>query len=383
MKTLGTLLAAGLVALAPMAAWSQQPPVKIVDIVELSGDGKVAGTRFNDGVLLAVKEINAAGGILGRKLEVQTFDTQSKPELASAFARQAAAADTYAVMGPVFSGSILESMKETQRAEIPNFIGGEADEITAQGNPYVFRTSLRQSDSMPKLARYMRQGLRAKTAAMVWVDSAFGRGGHEAMSKALAAEGIKLVADIVTQQRQGDFADAAAKVKAANADATFVYLTEDESADFLRALRRQDYQRWVVGETTLIGQSVLTRAGEAANGIRGHVGLTPHALSPVIRAFDNAFLREYGYRSDHNGMKGYTAMYVLKAVTEKIGSFDRKAFAAAMKNLTLSAKDHPGVLIDVKYDDKGDLARTSYIVRISGGRHEFIATLPAGSAAQP
>jgi branched-chain amino acid transport system substrate-binding protein len=76
-------------------------------------------------------------------------------------------------------------------------------------------------------------------------------------------------------------------------------------------------------------------------------------------------------------MKGYIAAYVLKAVTEKVGRFDPKAFAAAMKGVALAARDHPGVVLDVKYDDKGDLDRASFVVRVAGGRHEFIATLGA------
>ena len=60
----------------------------------------------------------------------------------------------------------------------------------------------------------------------------------------------------------------------------------------------------------MASQSVIDLAGEAANGVRAHVGLTPHALIPGMRSFDNRFLKEYRYRSDHNGMKGYIAAYV-------------------------------------------------------------------------
>ncbi len=372
---LALALAMGIPALAP----AQQPPVKIVNVVELSGDGAIAGTNFNNGALLAFKEINAAGGILGRKVEVVSLDTQTKPDVAREQTRKAVEMGAYAVMGPVFSGSILESMQETRRAEIPNFVGGEADAITAQGNPYVFRTSLRQSAAMPKLARYIKTSLRAKSVALVWVNNAFGQGGHDAMLKALAAQGTQVVADVMTEPRQVDFLGAALKVRQSGADAAFVYLTEEESARFLRELDKQGYDRWIVGETTLIGQQVIELAGEATHDVRGHVGLTPHALLPGVRAFDNAFVKEYRYRSDHNGMKGYIAAYVLKAVTEKIGAFDPKAFAAAMKGLELSAKQYPGVLLDVRYDDKGDLDRTSFIVRVIGRKHEFIATLPAAS----
>ena len=215
----------------------------------------------------------------------------------------------------------------------------------------------------------------------MWVDNEFGRGGRDAMAKALEAQGIKVVADISTEQQQADFAPTVAKLKQSNAEAAFVYLNEEESGRFLREAQRQSYDRWIVGETTIVGQKVIELAGDAANGVHAHVGLTADALVPGVRAFDNRFLKEYRYRSDHNGMKGYIAAYVLKAVTEKVGRFDSKAFAKAMKGIALSAKEYPGILLDVKYDDKGDLDRASFIVRVSGGRHEFLATLPPSSGA--
>ena len=119
-------------------------------------------------------------------------------------------------------------------------------------------------------------------------------------------------------------------------------------------------------------------AGSAANGVRAHVGLTARrAGARASASSSNRFLQEYKYDSDHNGMKGYIGAYVLKAATEKAGSFDSKAIAAAMKGLSLTAAEHPGVLLDVKYDDKGDLDRVSFIVRVNGRHQEMIAVLPA------
>src|SRR6476660_4356897 len=137
------LAAAALLGMTTLAS-AQSGPVKIIGLVELSGAGATAGTNFRNGVDLAVKEINAAGGILGRKIEVETFDTQTNPGVAKALAQKAVDLGAYVVMGPVFSGSINVSMTETRRAEIPNFMGGEAANLTAQGNPYIFRTSFTQ-----------------------------------------------------------------------------------------------------------------------------------------------------------------------------------------------------------------------------------------------
>lgn len=363
---------------APFAS-AQQGPVPIFGLVELSGTGTTSGTNFDNGIKLAVKEINAAGGILGRKIEYTSLDTQSQPQVAKALAQKAIDQNAYVVMGPVFSGSILVSMAETRRAEVPNFTGGEASAITKQGNPYIFRTSFTQDTAMPKVARYLKDSVKAKSVAIIWVNNDFGKGGLDTMKKALDAQGIKVAAEISTDPGQLDFSGAVLRAKQANADALFVYTNEEESARALRELRKQGYDKPVVGETTLTSQKVIELAGEAANGATAHVGLTADAPQPTIKKYNEAFQKEYGVKSDHNGLKGYSAMYVVKAVAEKIGKFDQKAFAKAMHGMRLSAKDYPGVLLDVSFDDNGDLDRESFMTGVVNGKQVVTATLPAAA----
>ena len=73
-------------------------------------------------------------------------------------------------------------------------------------------------------------------------------------------------------------------------------------------------------------------------------------------------------------------MYVVKAVTEKVGKLDPKAFADAMHGIKLSAKEYPGVLMDVSFDNNGDLDRESFVTKAVNGKQEVIATLPPLSA---
>jgi branched-chain amino acid transport system substrate-binding protein len=284
------------------------------------------------------------------------------------------------VMGPVFSGSILVSMTETRRAEIPNFTGGEAAAITQQNNPYIFRTSFTQIAAMPKVARYLKDTVKAKTVAIMWVNNDFGKGGRDVFMKALEQQGIKVAADISTDPGQLDFSGAVLRAKQSNADALFVYTNEEESARALRELKKQGYDKPVVGETVLTSQKVIELAGEAANGAVAHVGLTADAPQPGVKAFAEKFQQEYKYKPDHNGLKGYTAMYVVKAMTEKLGKFDGKAFAAAMKGAKFSAKDTPGVLLDVSFDQNGDLDRESYMTKVVDGKQQVVAILPPASA---
>ena len=371
---------AALAVAASTTVLAQQGPVKIIGLMELSGTGATAGTNFDNGVKLAVKEINAAGGILGRKVDYQSWDTQTAPQTAKALAQKAVDEGAYVVMGPVFSGSIIVSMAETKRAEIPNFTGGEAANITQQGNPYIFRTSFTQSTAMPKIARYIKNDVKAKTVSVIWVNNDFGKGGRDAIVKALEAEGIKVAADISTDPGQVDFSGPVLKAKQSNADALFVYTNEEESARALRELKKQGYNKPIVGETTLTGQKVIELAGDAANGAVAHVGLTVDAPQPGIKAFDEKFQKEYKYKSDHNGMKGYTGMYVVKALTERIKKFDAKEFAKAMHGAHISAKEYPGVLLDVTFDNNGDLDRESFLVKVENGKQVVTATLPPASA---
>jgi branched-chain amino acid transport system substrate-binding protein len=374
-----TLLSTSLIAGSALFAGNvtAQQTVNIANVVELSGAGATSGTNFKNGVELAVKEINAVGGILGRKIQSTTADTQSNPGIAKALTQKAVDQDVFAVFGPVFSGSIMVSMAETRRAEIPNFTGGEAASITTQGNPYVFRTSFTQATAMPKIARYITDQAKVKTLALIYVNNDFGKGGREMLMKALEKSNTKVVADISTDSGQVDFSSAVIKAKQSNADALFVYTNEEESARALRELRKQGWNKPIIGETVLTSQKVIELAGEAANGAVAHVGLTVDAPLPAIRAFRAKFEKEYKYISDHNGLKGYSGVYALKAAIEKVGKFDKKLVAKAMHTLKVKAVDQPGILMDVEFDANGDLDRESFMTEVRNGKQEITGILPA------
>lgn len=370
--TLKAVAAAAVMVLAGVA--HAQQTIKIANIVELSGPGTTAGTLFKNGVELAVKEINEAGGILGKKIESTTVDTQTNPGVAKGLTQKAVDDGAFAIFGPVFSGSIMVSMAESKRGEVPNFTGGEAAAITQQGNPYVFRTAFGQSTSFPKLAKFINT--KAKTLAVIYVNNDFGKGGRDTLTRLLAGGPTQIVADISTDAGQVDFSAAVLKAKQSNADAIFAYTNEEESARLLRELKKQGWTKPIIGETTLVGQKVIELAGDAANGAVAHVGLTVDAPIPEMLKFKAKYYQAYGSISDHNGIKGYTGVYVLKAAIEKVGKLDRKAVAQALHGISISAKKNPGVIMDVTFDDKGDLDRDSFMVEVKNGRQVVVATLP-------
>ena len=359
-----------------LAASTAHAQIKIAVIQELSGTGATAGTNFKNGVELAVKEINAAGGILGQKLESTVEDTQSNPGVAKGLALKAVDDGAFAVFGPTFSGSMVVSMTQTQRAEVPNFTGADAAALTQHGNPYIFRTSFTQTISMPRVARYIAGTLKARTVAVIFVNNDFGKGGRDVFVKAAAAASLTVAADISTEAGQVDFSAPVLKAKQSNAEALFVYTNEEESARCLRELRKQGFARPIIGETTLAGQRVIELAGAAANGVLAHVGLTVDAPIPAVREFRTRFEKAYKYVPDHNGIKGYTSVYFLKAGIEAAGKLDRVAVARALHGLKIRAAKQPGVLMDVAIDDHGDLDRASFIVQVKDGKQEVKEVLP-------
>ena len=353
-----------------------QDKVKLVDVVELSGAGATAGTNWKNGIDLAVADINAKGGILGKQIEIVHYDTQTNPGNTRAAVQRAIDEGTYAVLGPVFSGPIGASMQIAQRAEIAQLVGGEAAGLTKQGNEYLFRTSLSQTAAMPKIAKYLKDTVKAASVAVVWVNNDFGKGGRDAIIPELEKAGIKLAADIATEQGQADFAADAIKVKNSNADAIFVYLNEEESARFLRAAKQQGITKPMVGETTLLGAKVIELAGDAANGVKGHVGLSIDAPIPAFQEFGKKFQAKYNYASDHNGLKGYMAVYMVKWATEKQKKFDKKGVADTLRGATIKTSDEPGILIETTIEKNGDLDRESFLAEVKDGKQVITATLP-------
>ena len=285
--------------------------------------------------------------------------------------------DPYVVLGPIYSGSVKVNMALTQQAEIPQIVGAEAADITTQGNPWVFRTAFGQQFSMPKIANYLHDKLKVKNVAVVWVNNDFGKGGHDNFVKEMKTRNIEVAADISTEQGQVDFGSDVIKLKGAKADAVFVYTNEEESARFLIEAKRQGLSTPLFGETTLLSQKVVELAGPAANGVRGHVGLErgcADAGDPGVR--QEVQRRASSTCPDHNGIKGYTAVYLVKYVTEKIGKFDSKAFGAAMKGLTLTPDKAPGMLMEASWDQNGDIDRASFLAEIVDGKQKIVETLP-------
>jgi branched-chain amino acid transport system substrate-binding protein len=363
-------------AVAVMPPALAQNAIKIPNIIELSGAGATVGNNWRNGSSLAVDEINSAGGILGKKIQLEFVDTASDPGKARAAFQRALDEKPIAIFGPIYSGSVSATLQLTNEAQVPQIIGGEAANLTAQGSKYLFRTSFGQNVSMPKIANYLRDTVKAQSIAIVYVNNDFGKGGRNAMVKELGARGIKVVTDLSTEAGQADFATDVIKLKRANADAVFVYLNEEESARFLIEAKKHGLDKPLIGETTLLGQKVIDLAKDAANGVKGHVGLTVDAPIPSIQEFGKKYLAKFNYKPDHNGVKGYIAPYMVKAAAEKAGKLDAKAIADALRGLTITPDKVPGILIEATWDETGEIDRISFLAEVKEGKQVVTQILP-------
>jgi branched-chain amino acid transport system substrate-binding protein len=378
-RTLAGLLAVLGAAMLPAgtADSADKKAIVIAVPVGLSGVNSVVAPAVVQSGELAVEEINAKGGILKDRIALTQYDTQTNPGVARSQMQKAIDGDPYVLLGPIFSGNVKVTSQLVKDAEIPQFIGGEAAELITLGNPYMFRTSFGQQIGMPKIANYIRDEIKAKTIALIWVNNDFGKGGRDRLMKEMAARNIKIVADVSTESGQADFAADVVKLKSANADAVFVYSNEEECARIMREARKQGLKGPFVGDTTLLSQKTIELAGDAANGVIGHVGLTADAPIPEVADFAARFQKRFNYKPDHNGIKGYTAVYAVKYVTEKkLGKFDRKAFAKTMHGLTITPKDEPAILMETSWDDVGEIDRISFLAEVVNGQQKITKTLP-------
>ena len=88
------------------------------------------------------------------------------------------------------------------------------------------------------------------------------------------------------------------------------------------------------------------------------------------------FKKRFNYANDHNGIKGYIAVYMIKYVTEKLGKFDSKAFAAKLHGLTITPAEEPGILMEASWDANGDIDRQSFLGQVVDGKQKIVEILP-------
>ena len=357
------LLAALLSLLAAVMAGAQGV-IKLPIVAEITGGGASVGAMWRDAVNLAVEDINKKGGILGMKLETAVQDTQTDPPTSVAVMRRVLNDKPFAIFGTVYSSSTVANMDIAKQAGIPQFTGSESVIITQKGNDNIFLTSFGQDVGMAKFVRWLVDDVKAEKIALIWVNNAFGKGGHDMFVQFLKERGKTPVVDISTEVQQADFTPELTKVRASGATHVMVYTHEEENARFMIQLRKMGLTVEPVGETTLCAQTTITPGGAAVNGAKCHVGLTAGSPIPLMVDMNRRFQEKYNRVPDHNAFKGYIGVHMLKAAVQRVGSWDQAKVRACLHNNLFTTSEEPGLLMDVYVNEKGSLDRPSFIVEV-------------------
>ena len=292
----------------------------------MSGGGATVGTNWKNGIDLAIEEINAKGGVLGRKLEVTHADSQSNPGIARAQVQKALDGEPYVLLGPGYSGSVKVTAPLAAEAGIAADHGRRGRRTDPGRQQVPVPHLVRPAISMPKIAKYIHDEFKAKIGRDRLGQQRFRQGRprrHRQGIRRRAAS--RSSADISTEAGQADFAADVGKIKAASARCG-VRLSQRggerahpegaEAPGRDRAADRRDHADRPEGH----------RARRRCRQRRARPCRPHHrrAGADLVKAFREKFVKKYNYVPDHNGIKGYIAVYMIKAVTEKMGKFDRQ-----------------------------------------------------------
>jgi len=245
------------VAFAATAAYAKdEGPIKIGWLSSLTGPLSSAAIAENAGVRFAVDEINKAGGIEGRKLELITRDTAGDPTKAVNFAKELAFNEKVSfVIGPVNSGESLATVPILTRAKVPNLIIGTVDELTdPKKYPYAFRVINTNEQWIKSANRYALEKLKLKKVAIIGDTTGYGTSSAKSAAQLLDQQGIKAVYSVLIDPNKTSVDDEVRKAREAGAD---VIMPWSASTGLLaRILNARGDMQWdvpVVGHPALMG----------------------------------------------------------------------------------------------------------------------------------
>lgn len=345
-------------------------------VCELTGPGAPVGARWQRGVQMAVEEINAAGGVLGRQIETFTLDTGTDPAASVAAMKKAIERKPFVVLGTVYSSSTIVNMTVLQQVGIPQITGSGATPITQRGNMNIFRTQMNGELAIQKMVKWITEILKVQKMAIVYANDVMGKGARDPLMQLLPPKGVQIVADISTEIGQTDFTGELVRVKNSGADTIFIYVHEEEFGRMLPQVSEMGLSKTmrVIGPETLPTEDTLRLAREAANGAEGHLELSP--VSDMWKPVAEKYAKKYNETADHNFFKGYLATQVFNAVMKEIKVFDQQKFRDFLHNRTLCVKDHPGIRNSIHYDEKGDIDWSTLIVRIENQKQVIKSLVP-------
>jgi branched-chain amino acid transport system substrate-binding protein len=344
-------------------------PLKIGMVAPLTGPAAESGRYQTQGAKLAAEEVNKAGGVLGRAIELVIEDDQTtNPGIVLAFSKLAGDKDIPAFIGSVRSTQVHAMAPDIQRLGKPVMIGGTDPQLTHMGNPWLFRFRPNDSYSARVIADYGVNTLGKKKWAIVYSTDAFGTNGMKNLVENLKGMGIEPALVQGYTNNSQDFTPVVLALKQSGADVMNTYMTfETDVGIFARQLRQLGVNNLWVGSPSIATTTALKLAGSALSGSYAVADFNRDSSS-TAKEFAAKYEATYKSTPDLFSAWPYDAVHVLAFAINNAKSLDAQRIREAL----LSVKDYPGAEGLYNFDQNGDGLHGYNVVRNDNGKIVFI-----------
>ncbi len=342
LKILAAVLTSAVAMTSLFSCTKKSDEIKIGAYGPFTGGSAPMGLSMRNGAQIAVDEINAAGGVLGKKLVLIDRDDEAKNERGGQIMQEFLDKENVvAVLGPINTGFAKACTNYPQQKKIPQIInvsaGAKVNELFKEHpENYIFRIAA-NDDIQSKVI--VSEGLkRAKKPALLCDDTNYGQNGCEKMIEALKAAGVKAVSVGKFKIKDTDMTAQLQEAKAAGADILLAYGIGPELAAVSNSMDRINWKVPMIGSWTLSMSNYITNAGKNANGtMMPQTFIETAATTPrqkkFIEDYKNKF-KESPISSAVSAAQGYDSVYLLKMAIFQAGTTEGPMIRAALENLS-------------------------------------------------
>jgi branched-chain amino acid transport system substrate-binding protein len=370
---LRTSLPLGLLGLllASASAYAEDT-VKIGVIQPLTGSVAYNGTTDVNGIKLALAEINAKGGVLGKQVELVIEDGQCKPANTVNAAEKLIQRDkVVGLIGAFCSSATAAIMPVAESSKIPLITGvSSAANLTEKGNRWFFRATETDALLAKSFAKILVNQLNLKKVAYIGVNDDFGRGSVDEFEKQMSALGATTVMKEYFEHGTSDFYTLLAKLKASGADGAFVSAETQDGSTFVKQKAELGLATKVFGVGSWATADFMKLAGAAANGIYAAVPYASTMKTPKNEAFVKAYQDQYKVAPGKYSAAGYNTLNIIVDAIARAKSTDADKIRDA-----LLKTDYEGPNGHFRFDDKGQATGfTVVLVQLENGVPGVVAS---------
>jgi branched-chain amino acid transport system substrate-binding protein len=344
--------------------------IKIGEFASLTGKEATYGQAAHKGTLLAIEEINAGGGVLGKKLELIFEDDQSKPGEAATIAKKLISRDkVVAILGEITSGRTLEAAPVAQNARIPLVSpGATAPEVTARGD-YIFRVCFVDSFQGSVMAKFARQSLKLKRVAVLSsASSAQSVGLARIFRQRFSADGGVIALEQKFSEGDKDFRAQLTSIRAAGVEGIFVPAYYSEAALICKQARDLGVTVPLFGIDGWESTELIAIGGAAVEGAYFSTHFSPESNDPAVASFNERFRRRWSAGTDALSALGYDSAQLLADAIRRAGTTE----SARLRDALAATKNFKGVTGTISLDAQRNATKSAVVLQVKGGRFVFV-----------